>query len=274
MREIRDKLGADDAVKSQMLAYYKKVNDANKLEFADRKPKPPREGRGGLRRASTRAPTATRSREGLGQDRARARVRDAHEAVQGVQPRLRQLPRHRLRPARRQHRHARRQSEERAVRGLPRPRLAARGEAREGEDARRRSPSADVCLACHHPPHVHTFDAKAKMAEDPRARARQTEVTRSTLRTCRRTTQVKGVCGAARAFPVATSGTIAKSRCRTTKTARFAVSREIRPHRAVALEIPCFVPTCPSARRWRSALRPRRALPPATNEQAALVRGA
>jgi hypothetical protein len=26
-------------------------------------------------------------------------------------------------------------------------------------------PEADTCLACHHPPHVHVFDAKAKMAE-------------------------------------------------------------------------------------------------------------
>jgi hypothetical protein len=26
-------------------------------------------------------------------------------------------------------------------------------------------PGGDVCLSCHHPPHVHTFDAKAKMAE-------------------------------------------------------------------------------------------------------------
>jgi hypothetical protein len=26
-------------------------------------------------------------------------------------------------------------------------------------------PSADSCLSCHHPPHVHTFDAKAKMAD-------------------------------------------------------------------------------------------------------------
>jgi hypothetical protein len=26
-------------------------------------------------------------------------------------------------------------------------------------------PSAESCTACHHPPHVHTFDAKAKMAD-------------------------------------------------------------------------------------------------------------
>jgi hypothetical protein len=26
-------------------------------------------------------------------------------------------------------------------------------------------PGTDVCLSCHHPPHVHMFDAKAKMPE-------------------------------------------------------------------------------------------------------------
>jgi hypothetical protein len=26
-------------------------------------------------------------------------------------------------------------------------------------------PSADSCTSCHHPPHVHTFDASVKMAE-------------------------------------------------------------------------------------------------------------
>jgi hypothetical protein len=26
-------------------------------------------------------------------------------------------------------------------------------------------PGADSCLSCHHPPHVHAFDANAKMAD-------------------------------------------------------------------------------------------------------------
>jgi hypothetical protein len=26
-------------------------------------------------------------------------------------------------------------------------------------------PEPDTCLACHHPPHVHVFDAKAKLPE-------------------------------------------------------------------------------------------------------------
>src|SRR5262249_958095 len=44
MKEIRDQLGADDAVKSQMLAYYKKVNDENKAAFKDKIPRPAAKG--------------------------------------------------------------------------------------------------------------------------------------------------------------------------------------------------------------------------------------
>ena len=51
---------------------------------------------------------------------ARPRVRDPRQGVQGVQPRLRELSRHRLRAAGRQQRDARREAEGRAMRGLPR----------------------------------------------------------------------------------------------------------------------------------------------------------
>lgn len=40
VQEIRDSLGKDPGVTQQMLAYYKQVNDANKIAFADRVPKP------------------------------------------------------------------------------------------------------------------------------------------------------------------------------------------------------------------------------------------
>ncbi len=39
--EVRDSLGADDTVKKQFLAYYKKVNDSNRTLFADRAPPKP-----------------------------------------------------------------------------------------------------------------------------------------------------------------------------------------------------------------------------------------
>ncbi len=41
VREIRDSLGSDPAVKQQFLAYYKKVDAMNKRDFADRLPPPP-----------------------------------------------------------------------------------------------------------------------------------------------------------------------------------------------------------------------------------------
>jgi hypothetical protein len=44
MVEVRDKLGSDQAVTSQMKGYYKRVNDHNKVAFADRKPPPPEAG--------------------------------------------------------------------------------------------------------------------------------------------------------------------------------------------------------------------------------------
>ena len=40
VKEIRVALGKDDAVGAEMLAYYKKVNDRNKILFADRAPRP------------------------------------------------------------------------------------------------------------------------------------------------------------------------------------------------------------------------------------------
>lgn len=40
IQEIRDTLGKDPGVTKQLLAYYKQVNDANKVTFADRVPKP------------------------------------------------------------------------------------------------------------------------------------------------------------------------------------------------------------------------------------------
>jgi Cytochrome c554 and c-prime len=45
--EVRDKLGRDKAVADRMLGYYKRVNDHNKVAFADRKPDAPEAGKAG-----------------------------------------------------------------------------------------------------------------------------------------------------------------------------------------------------------------------------------
>ncbi|MFO0755761.1 MAG: multiheme c-type cytochrome [Byssovorax sp.] len=45
--EVRDTLGKDKAVTDRMLGYYKRVNEHNKTAFADRKPEPPAKGQAG-----------------------------------------------------------------------------------------------------------------------------------------------------------------------------------------------------------------------------------
>ena len=164
MREIRDQLGTDEAVKSQMLAYYKKVNDANKLELADRKPKPPPKGEpayagidsctnchdearkvwDGTKHSHAYATLTKQFKEFnldcvschvTGYDRAGGSTVTHVEDLKDVQCEVCHGPGqlHALKP-------------EKVKMPVPKP-------------------TTDVCLTCHHPPHVHLFDAKAKMAE-------------------------------------------------------------------------------------------------------------
>ena len=94
--------------------------------FADRVPPPAAPGQASYVGIDACSKCHAGPRKVWNGDAPRARVRDALDAVQGVQPRLRGVPRHRLRAARREHGHPRRQAPERAVRGLPRARVAAR----------------------------------------------------------------------------------------------------------------------------------------------------
>jgi hypothetical protein len=164
MREIRDNLGAEEKVKAQMLAYYKHVNDSNKLEFADRKPKPAARGEPGYvgidvctncheeprwvwdktAHAHAYATLATQFKEYnldcvschvTGYDRPAGSTVTHVEALKDVQCEVCHGPGslHSAKP--------------------------------EKVKVPVVKPGTDVCLSCHHPPHVHTFDAKAKMAE-------------------------------------------------------------------------------------------------------------
>ncbi len=164
MREIRDNLGAEDKVKAQMLAYYKQVNDANKLEFADRKPRPAPKGEPGYvgidictscheeprkvwdktAHAHAYATLSTQFKEFnldcvschvTGYDRPGGSTVTHTEDLQNVQCEVCHGPGslHSAKP--------------KAVK-VPVVK-----------------PGTDMCLSCHHPPHVHTFDAKTKMAE-------------------------------------------------------------------------------------------------------------
>jgi hypothetical protein len=73
----------------------------------------------------------------LEHDPPRGRLRDARQAEQAVQPRLRRLPRHGLRRARWLDGHVRRRAQERAVRDVPRTRFASRQESLRQESDRR-----------------------------------------------------------------------------------------------------------------------------------------
>ena len=164
MREIRDNLGTDEKVKSHILAYYKHVNAANKLEFADRKPKPPPKGEPGY----VGIDTCTNCHEDA------RKVWDKTAHARSYATLSTQFKEYNLdcvschvtgydRPGGSTVTH---------VEGLkdvqcevchgPGSLHAAKPEKVKVPVTR---PAADVCLSCHHAPHVHTFDPKAKMAE-------------------------------------------------------------------------------------------------------------
>jgi len=163
-REIREKLGADELVKQQMLAYYKKVNDANKLEFADRKAKPPAKGEPGY----------------IGIDA----CSNCHEEPRKVWDATKHA--HAYATLSKQFKEFNLDCVSCHVTGYDRPGGSTVTHVDDLKDVQCEvchgpgslhaakpekvkipvaKPTTDVCLSCHHPPHVHTFDAKARMAE-------------------------------------------------------------------------------------------------------------
>lgn len=162
MREIRDQLGADATVKAQMNAFYTKVNDANKLAFKDKVPLPAAKGEASYVGVETcenchEAPKKVWDATGhahayatlesqfkeanldcvgchvTGYDKPGGSTVTHVASLKNVQCEVCHGPgsRHAAKPD--------------SVK-IPVPR-----------------PAATMCLTCHHPPHVHTFDASAKM---------------------------------------------------------------------------------------------------------------
>lgn len=164
MHEIREKLGTDDTVKSKMLAYYKQVNDENKEAFKDKKPPPPSKGEPkyvGIE-ACTNCHEDAR------------KVWDATKHAKAYETLSSQFKEYNL------------DCVSCHVTGYDKPGGSTVTHVAELKDVQCEvchgpgenhakapekvkmpveKPSADSCLACHHPPHVHTFDAKAKMAD-------------------------------------------------------------------------------------------------------------
>ena len=162
--DIREKLGAAADVRSQMLAYYKQVNNENKRIFADRKAPPAAKGEAsyvGIDVCSSCHEDARTvwdktshahayktlsdtfkefnldcvSCHVTGYDRPGGSVVTHNENLQNVQCEQCHGPGslHAAKPEK--------------------VKIAVE------------KPGADVCLSCHHPPHVHAFDAAAKIPE-------------------------------------------------------------------------------------------------------------
>ena len=165
IEEVRDTLGKEPAVTEQMLAYYKIVNERNKAAFADRKPRPPSPSEPSYVGVEKPARTATRMRARSPTRPTRMPTRRWRE-FQGGKPRLRELPRDRLRQARRKHRVTHVAELEENVQcevchGPGSQHAAKPNKVKMPIE----KPKPEACLACHHPPHVHAFDARRKMAD-------------------------------------------------------------------------------------------------------------
>ncbi len=164
MKEVRDQLGADETVKSQMLAYYKKVNDSNKIEFKDKVPPPAPAGQAsfvGVEICSTCHEEPKKVWDATGHAHAYATLeKQFKEAnldcvgchVTGYDKPGGSTVTHvgDLKDVQCEVCHG------------PGSLHAAKPEKVKIPVAK---PPPETCTACHHPPHVHTFDAKAKMSE-------------------------------------------------------------------------------------------------------------
>jgi hypothetical protein len=164
MKDIRNELGTEAIIGADMLEFYKKVNDANKLAFKDRMPTAPPKGQPSY----------------VGVDA----CANCHEAPKKVWDQTSHA--HAYATLERQFKEANLDCVSCHVTGYDKPGgstvthvdalknvqcevchgpgslHAAKPESVKIPVAR---PTAELCASCHHPPHVHTFDANAKMAQ-------------------------------------------------------------------------------------------------------------
>ncbi len=164
MKEIREKLGSSESVKAQILAYYKSVNEHNKSALADRTPKPPGKGEAGY----------------VGIDLCTT----CHEEARAVWDKTRHA--HAYETLVTGFKEYNLDCVSCHVTGYDRPGGSTVTHVGDLKDVQCEvchgpgqlhatkpekvkmpipHPGPDACLACHHPPHVHTFDAKTKMEE-------------------------------------------------------------------------------------------------------------
>ncbi len=162
MKEVRAKLGSDEATQETMRAFYKKVNERNRLAFADRKPRPVEGGQAsfiGVQACATCHEPAKKFWDKTAHAKAYATL-----STQFKEFNLECVSCH--------------------VTGYEMPGGSTvthvdgfkdvqcetcHGPGSKHRDnpmdrtAIERSPKASMCVTCHHPPHVEQFDAAAKM---------------------------------------------------------------------------------------------------------------
>lgn len=164
MRDIREELGADAAMQSEMLAFYKKVNEDNKIAFKDKKPLPAADGQPsyiGVATCSECHEHAKKVWDGTAHARAYATLerqfKEANLDCVGCH-----------------------------VTGYDKPGGSTVTHVADLKDVQCEvchgpgslhaaapdkfripiaTPTPESCIECHHPPHVHAFDAKMKMVD-------------------------------------------------------------------------------------------------------------
>lgn len=162
--DIREKLGRDDAVRAQMVAYYKRVNERNKVELKDKRPKPPPKGEPGY----------------VGHEM----CTNCHEDARKVWDKTRHA--HAYKTLVDEFKEYNLDCVSCHVTGYDRPGGSTVTHVEDLKDVQCEvchgpgslhattpdkvampvpRPTGDTCLACHHPPHVHAFDPQAKMPE-------------------------------------------------------------------------------------------------------------
>mgnify|MGYP001947504867 CR=1 FL=1 len=164
MREIRDELGSDEAVKSKMNAFYKQVNEANKIAFKDKKPIPAAKGQPSYAGVDT--------------------CENCHEEAKKVWDATSHA--HAYATLEKQFKEANLDCVSCHVTGYDKPGGSTvthvenlknvQCEVCHGPGSLHAAdpdkvkipiakPTPESCIECHHPPHVHEFDPKAKMAD-------------------------------------------------------------------------------------------------------------
>lgn len=164
IREIRETLGSDPQIKNELAAYYKTVNEQNKIAFADRKPPPAPAGQAsyvGIEACATCHEEPKKVWDGTHHAKAYKTLSD-----QSKEFNLDCVSCH--------------------VTGYDKPggstvtfvsklkdvqceQCHGPGSLHAANPKKVKPPAPhpkeEVCLSCHHPPHVIEFDAKAKMSE-------------------------------------------------------------------------------------------------------------